>query len=361
MKSIVLNPKNRRLLSAFGGLLLVVALVLVARWSTQTGSSTPTPASHTPGTKVCTYKGHSDVVSELAWSPDGKYIASGGPDHTLQVWEAMTGKHIRSINVLLNVKSEYGGMTFAWSPDSKYLVAGFSDNTAKVVNVMTGEFTLTYTGHTASVNQVAWSPDGKYIASASSDKTIQVWDAMTGKLLLTYTVHPNDIGNLIWSPDSKYIASGGDDKTIQVWDAMSGKLRLTYTGHADTAWPLAWSPDGTYIASGSWDGTTQVWDAMTGTRIHTFEGISVFAWSPDGTYIALGSIGKAGERYGDSDAHVVDATTWSTLLTYTGHAQSYVKDGFFIAQNVMAVVWSPDGTYIASGSSDKTVQVWIAP
>jgi WD40 repeat protein len=319
MKSIVLNPKNRRLHSAFGGLLLVVALVLVACWSTQTGSSTPTPASHTPGTKVCTYKGHSDVVSELAWSPDGKYIASGGPDHTLQVWEAMTGKHIRSINVLLNVKSDYGGMTFAWSPDSKYLVAGFSDNTAKVVNVMTGEFTLTYTGHTASVNQVAWSPDGKYIASASSDKTIQVWDAMTGK------------------------------------------LRLTYTGHADAAWPLAWSPDGKYIASGSWDGTTQVWDAMTGTRIHTFEGISVFAWSPDGKYIALGSIGKAGERYGDSDAHVVDATTWSTMLTYTGHAQSYIKDGFFIAQNVMAVVWSPDGTYIASGSSDKTVQVWIAP
>src|SRR5215469_9133478 len=143
MKSILLNPKNRRLLSAFGGLLLVVALVLVACGSTQTGSSTPTPASHTPGTKVCTYKGHSDFVSELAWSPDGTYIASGGPDHTLQVWEAMTGKPIRSINVLLNVKSGYGGMTFDWSPDSKYLVAGFSDNTAKVVNVMTGEFTLT--------------------------------------------------------------------------------------------------------------------------------------------------------------------------------------------------------------------------
>ena len=66
MKSIVHNPKNRRLLSAFGGLLLVVALVLVAWCRTQTGSSPPTPASHTPGTKVCTYTGHSDVVSELA-------------------------------------------------------------------------------------------------------------------------------------------------------------------------------------------------------------------------------------------------------------------------------------------------------
>ncbi len=88
MESIVHNPKNRRLFSAFGGLLLVLALVLVACGSTQTSSSTPTPASNTPGTKVCTYKGHSDVVSELAWSPDGKYIASGSTDKTVQVWMA---------------------------------------------------------------------------------------------------------------------------------------------------------------------------------------------------------------------------------------------------------------------------------
>ncbi len=192
MKSVARNPINWRLLTAFGGLLLVLALVLVACGSTQTGSSTPTPAPRTPGTMVYTYKGHSARVSEIKWSPDGKYIASGA-DQTIQVWEAMTGKRIRSINLLLNLGPGYGGLSFAWSPDSKYLVAGFADNTAKVVDVMTGEFKLTYTGHSGSVNQVAWSPNGKYIASASDDKTIQVWDAVTGKLLLTYRGHPNPI------------------------------------------------------------------------------------------------------------------------------------------------------------------------
>ncbi len=146
---------------------------------------------------------------------------------------------------------------------------------------------------------------------------------------------------------------------------MTGKLRLTYSGHSNIgATPLAWSPDGKYIVSGSWDLTNQVWDAMTGKTIYTFQGLSpAVAWSPDGKYIALGSIFKQGELPNDSDsnAQVVDATTWSTLLTYTGHAKNYVKGGVLYPQAVSSIAWSPDGKYIASGSDDKTVQVWIAP
>jgi WD40 repeat protein len=271
----------------------------------------------------------------------------------------MTGKRIRLINV--GHEYDYGGVTFAWSPDSKYLAAGFADRTVKIMDVMTGEIRLTYTGHADSVNQVAWSPDGKYLASASNDKTIQVWDAVTGRLLLTNRGYPNPLGNPIWSSDSKYIASS-DDRTIRVWDAMTGKLRLTYKGHSEAAYPLAWSPDGKYIASGGWDATNQVWDAMTGKHMHTFQGASfALAWSPDGKYIAFGSIFKQGEQPNDSNAHVVDATTWSIRLTYTGHLKSFVKDNVLYPQSVMSVAWSPDGKYIASGSSEKTVQVWIAP
>ena len=358
MKSIVHNPKTRRLFSAFGGLLLVLALVLVACGSTQASSPTPTPGK--PGTLVYTYKGHSGRIGEIAWSPNGKYIASTA-DHTIHVWEAMTGKRIQSIDVLLNTGSDYGGRTFAWSSDSKYLVAGFSDNTAKVIDVATGEIRLTYTGHTAPISQVAWSPDGKYIASAADDKTIQVWDAMTGRLVLTNKGYPDPMGNPIWSPDSKSIASS-DDKAIRVWDALTGKLQVTYRGHSAVAAPFAWSPDGKYIVSGSWDGTNQVWEAMTGQTIHTFEGVSfVAAWSPDGKYIAFGSIFKLGEETNDSDAHVVDTTTWRIVLTYTGHGKSYEEGGVYYPQNVSSIAWSPDGKYIASGSDDKTVQVWIAP
>ncbi len=357
MKSMVQN-RSWRVLTAFGGLLLVLALVLVACGSTQTGSSTPTPAHTTPGTTVNTYRGHSYGIGKVAWLPDGKYIVSGDFEHNIRVWEAMTGKLIRSFNMGRD------STDFVLSPDGKYIAAGFADQTVKVLDIMTGRTLLTYTG----ISTFAWSPDGKYIAS-DNDLTMQVRDAKTGETKFTYKIPPKtEIDTrfgFLWSPDSKYIAVGDITKTVLVLDAMTGKVRSTYSGHTEVgAGPVAWSPDGRYIISASWDLTNQVWEAMTGRHVHTFQGASaVAAWSPDGKYIALGGIFKQGEQATDSDsnAHVLDATTWRTLLTYTGHMKTFVKDNVVYPQSVTSIAWSPDGKYIASGSSDKTVQVWIAP
>ncbi len=168
MKSIGHNPKNRQLLSALGGLLLVLALVLVACGSTQTSSSTPTPASNTPGTTVYTYRGHSSRIGTVAWSPDGKYITSVA-DQNIRVWEAMTGKLIRSFNMGNDSNAD-----IALSPDGKYVAAGFADHTVKVLDIMTGSTLLTHMG---DIGAIGWSPDGKYIASGGSDGTVQVWIA----------------------------------------------------------------------------------------------------------------------------------------------------------------------------------------
>jgi len=139
--------------------------------------------SHRPGTALLTYRGHSGVVTSVAWSPDGKSIAS------------------------------------AASP------AGSDDNTVQVWDAATGNLQLTYRGHSEYVTSVAWSPDGKSIASGSWDKTVLVWDAATGNLQLTYRGHSGSVNSLnfvnsvAWSPDGKSIASGADDRTVQVWVA----------------------------------------------------------------------------------------------------------------------------------------------
>jgi serine/threonine protein kinase len=121
---------------------------------------------------LVTYRGHTSSVHTLGWSPDGKLIASGGFDKTVQVWEVASGKKV-----------------------------------------------LIYDGHTAEVVALDWSPDGKRIASGSWDNTVQVWEPTNGKEVLTYRGHTAEVMALGWSADDQRIASGSYDNTVQVWEA----------------------------------------------------------------------------------------------------------------------------------------------
>ncbi len=284
-----------------------------------------------------TYRGSAGPV---AWSPDGKRIASGGDDDTVQVWDAADGGN------LYTYREHSGGVeSVAWSPDGKHIASGGDDNTVRVWDAADGGNLYTYRGHSNAVWSVAWSPDGKRIASGGLDKTVQVWDATDGGNLYTYRGHSSGVYSVAWSPNGKRIASGGLDKTVQVWDVADGGNLYTYRGHSASVYSVAWSPDGKRIASGGDDDTIRVWDAADGGNLYTYRGHSTsvysVAWSPDSKRIASG---------GDDDSvQVWDATNGGNLYTYRGHSAS-----------VYSVAWSRDGKRIASGGVDKTVQVWEA-
>ena len=254
-----------------------------------------TPVRTTP----YTYHGHSKSVQTVAWSPDGKRIASGSDDKTVQVWDAADGGH------------------------------GF-----------------TYRGHSQKVQTVAWSPDGKRIASGSDDKTVQVWDAADGGHGFTYSGHSSFVYSVAWSPDGKRIASGVK-KSVEVWDAADGGHSFTYSGHSKSVQIVAWSPDGKRIASGSGDKTVQVWDAVDGGHVFTYRGhkggwlsmVTSVAWAPDGKRIASGG----------AAVQVWDVADGGHGFTYSGRSSF-----------VYSVAWSPDGKRIASGGADKAVRVWDA-
>jgi WD40 repeat protein len=289
------------------------------------------------------YRGHSDTVHAVAWSPDGKRIASGSADKTVQVWDAVDGDHVFTYKGY----SSYVGPV-AWSPDGKR-IASFGDKTVQVWDAADGGHVFTYKGHQDEVFAIGWSPDGRHIASSSADRTVQVWDAINGGNVFTYQGHSDTVYAVAWSPNGKRIASGSNDKTVQVWDAINGGNVFTYKGHSGSVNTVGWSLDGKRIASGSDDSTVQVWDAADGGNVFTYKGhiskrytniVMAVAWSPDGKRIASSL---------DNTVQVWDAVDGGHVFAYKGHSDI-----------VRAVAWSPDGKYIASGSWDKTVQVWVA-
>ncbi len=331
-------------------------------------SHPPLPSSP-PGTRLLVYHDHS-AVHRVAWSPNGRQIASVSLGNTVPVWDATVGRTITTCSL----PSSTWATAAAWSPDGRRLVIGSGNGPVEVWAVAPGQRLLTYEGHigrghSGFVRAIEWSPDGRLIASGSDDTTAQIWEADTGKLVLTYRGHSHIVGALAWSPDGRRIVSSGDEKTAQGWDgvihlwnAQTGALLLTCRGHRHAVPMLAWSPDGSRFASAGIDRTVRLWDALTGECLLTYTGhshmVMSLAWSPDGRRIVSGGSTKGWPPPGWPDApegldrlvQVWDASTGECLLTYGRH----------YAHMVGGLAWSPDGTRIASGAG-LNVHIWQAP
>jgi serine/threonine protein kinase/Tol biopolymer transport system component len=338
-----LKPKRQQSLSrrtALLGLAGVVALGAggggLAWWAL-----TPHP--------LYTYRGHTDGVIGVRWSPDGTRIASASSykDKTIQIWDAIDGGHVFTYRG--HVSGEYATLTnIAWSPNGKRIASsGFEE--VQVWDATDGDNLYIYRGQSDTVFASSWSPDSKRIASASKDETVQVWDEANGGNVFTYTdggYAPYGIADVAWSPDGRHIACT-DTAGVRVWDVSTGQNTYTYSSGG---YPLAWSPDSKRIASGGASSTIHVWDVADGGHFYVYRGhtnsdtvshptLYAVAWSPDGKRIASGSE--------DKTVQVWDAVDGSHVSTYRGHSSA-----------VYTIAWSPDGKRIASGSADKTVQVW---
>ncbi len=268
------------------------------------------------GREILTLKGHHIAVNSVAVSPDCTRIAtssfesSGGFNNPVRIWDADTGREMLHLNMLTLKGSTQMVETLAFSRDGKRLATGSGDGTARVWDAATGRELLTLKGHTRDVSSVMYSPDGKYLLTGSHAGTAKVWDAATGQVKLTLK-GPEGFSSVAFSPDGKRIITDGYGITAKVWDVATGRVMLTLKGHTRDVRCVAFSPDGKRIVTGSYDKTAKMWDATTGQEILTLKGhascIYSVAFSPDSKHILTGS--------GDKTAKVWDATTEFPRLT----------------------------------------------
>jgi len=310
-------------------------------------------------------RGKDGRVDSVAFSPDGKTLASGDMGGTIKLRAAKTGGLLWA--------DRHNGRVYAlaFSPDGKFLVSGVvdrghADKPLKLWDAATGELLRTLGEHDDFVHFVGFSPDGKTLVSMGNKNrvgTIQLWDVETWMPLRTRGGHSEYITSVTFSPDGKVIASGSWDTTVKLWDVRTGALIRTLRGHGGKVWQVVFSPDGKTLVSSSDDATIKVWDAKTGALIRTLtehsERVMSVAFSPDGKLLASGS--------DDATVRLWNAETGKFLQHIKGnehrkhpyaHLRAVLADAYEHHYAVRAVAFSPDGKALASASVDPIVNLW---
>jgi RNA polymerase sigma factor (sigma-70 family) len=280
---------------------------------------------------------HGMHIFALAFSSDGKLIATAGAPGRVCVWDARTGREVRVFPVRGDIHS------VAFTPDGKNLVLPWhSDSSVRMWEIESGKELRQFKGHQLAVSSVAVSPDGKTLASGSSDQTVRLWDLATGRELFQLDGHNGSVSALTFSPDGALLASGGD-RTVRVWDCATGKERFPLRGHEGRILSVRFSPNGKLLATGSDDGTLCVWNLATQQEVRRLDdklrSVNDVAFSPDGTILASGN--------GDRTVRLWDVATGKELRRW--EAGTYY---------ITAIAFSPDGKVLISGSSWNSVRRW---
>lgn len=292
--------------------------------------------SRAAGKALLEFKGHDGAVISVAFSRDGTRLATGGIDNAARIWDSATGRELKTFQG--HSDYVYGAV---FSPDGRRIATSSRDNSAKVWDVATGKETFALKGFVQPLRSICFSPNGRQILTAGWDATARVFDSATGKEMFVLK-HPDAVHSAVFSPDGKRILTACWDNVARVWDVASRKEILLLKGHTAPVYSAVFSPDGKRVLTASADKTAKIWDAESSREFLATK-----------TYPAS-VLAAALSKDGDRAAVAGSGTPFSVWESVTGKEAFRLKDN---AQSALSVAFSPDGKQVVIGKHDNSALV----
>jgi WD40 repeat protein len=368
------DPDSRELAIGVGGVVQV--------WDWRNGQLKRSLAGHLPRS------------IGVAYSRDGRYLATGDWRGTVKLWDAASPDRSEPLRIFTTPDVHHPACAVTFSADGSRLAAASFNRHVDVWETASGKL-LPPLPHWGLVTCVAFSPDGRRIASSGEDKTVYLWDAASGRKILGLRGHSGQCGCLTFSSDGQRLASASMDKTIRVWDATplvgnEAQELLTYRGHDNEIWTLAVSPDGTQVASAGFNMPAKIWDLATGQPVapdfNCYSEVTFsLAWHPSGERLAAGGSdeGKMTLKSWESRTGIelfpgtvppgheflrvaYDPPAGNYIIAGRANGMIEVRDARTLELRktlthndmVRGLAFSDDGRQLASLSLDGVVKVW---